>query len=220
MRPSSSFPCLLPCGLALLFLAASCTHNSDELTLTRYYEDGRAKPIVAIPTMIDTTSFDASWNIAEELTESIVQSIGTEGNIYLHAQESFSIADNPFGKDLAWMKREFENQEFAVFLELVEHEMLPAKKTKSLDLRETASNLSMGVRIRIIDLRGPKEKIVLQELIRDTYYIPKSLIPTDYQVVCWGTEDYAQSPMGIAHSRIVQEIASRISDYVLLAKSR
>ena len=57
-------------------------------------------------------------------------------------------------------------------------------------------------------------------MIRDSYFVPKTLIPTDYSVQSWGTEGFRKSPMGIAHAQLIQEIASRITDYILLAKSR
>ena len=187
---------------------------------TRYHEDGRAKPIAAIPPMIDTTSFDAPWSIAEELTASIARSITSEGKIYIKKQDEFAVAENPFTNDLSWMPGEFQNQEFAVFLELVEHELAPASKSKHLSAQETSNNLNMGIRVRVIDLRGNEPKIVLQEMVRSSYYIPKSLFPADYNATPWGSEEYSKTPMGIAHAQITQEMASRISDYILLAKSR
>jgi hypothetical protein len=78
----------------------------------------------------------------------------------------------------------------------------------------------MAVKMRVVDLRGYKPKIVLQEMIRDTYYIPKNAIPVDYKICGWGTDDFIKSPMGLAHSQLVLEISSRISDYIQLAKSR
>lgn len=220
MRRLPALSNILASSLLAVLFATGCASRNFDQPITRYHEDGRAKPIVAIPVMIDTTSFDASWSIAEELTESIAQSISRTGQIYMQSQDNFSISDNPFGHDLSWVKQDFENQEFAVFLELVEHELVPAKKSKNLSPREMAANLNMGVRIRIVDLRGHSEKVILQELVRESYYVPKSLVPIDYQTVSWGTEEYRKSPMGVAHSRIAQEIASRVSDYILLAKSR
>ena len=57
-------------------------------------------------------------------------------------------------------------------------------------------------------------------MVRDSYYIPKTLIPVNYNEVVWGSDEYKKTPMGIAHSQLIQEIVSRVSDYVLLAKSR
>lgn len=205
--------------IALCLLAAAC--NSSNESMTRYHENGMAKPVVAIASMIDTTSFDAPWSLSEELTSMLVQKIVQGNQIYVEAPDEPSFAENPFGNDLSWIKKEFPSHEFVVFLELVEHETVPAiKSKKNLPPQEISSNLNMAVRVRVVDLRGSAPRIVLQEMIRDNYFIPKTLLPTDYSLVTWGTEDYRKSPMGIAHTQLVQEIAHRVSDYILLAKSR
>jgi hypothetical protein len=107
-------------------------------------------------------------------------------------------------------------------MELVQHDIVPAIKTKKKETatHETANNLNMAVRIRVVDLRGEAPKIVLQEIVKESYYIPRSLLPTDYRRTTWGSEDFRSSPMGIAHSQLTQQISARLSDYILLAKSR
>lgn len=205
-------------SLAACLLLASC--GSIDTTMTRYHEDGRAKPVVAIASMIDTTSFDAPWSLSEEFTSSIVGKMAFGNNIFVEGMEDYAFADNPFGGDLSWVKREFHSHEFVVFLELVEHELVPAKGKENFSPQEVSTNLNMSVRLRVLDLRGASPKIVLQEMIKENYFIPKTLIPTNYNVVTWGTADYTKTPMGIAHSQLADEIASRASDYILLAKSR
>jgi hypothetical protein len=211
---------LLSLSLLLVLATASCSRsNKDEMT--RYHEDGRAKPVVAVASMIDTTSFDANWSLSDELTTMVMDRIGQTGQIFVKASEEMPFTENPFSSNLDWMKREFHSQEFVVFLELVEHECVAAVKSKkNLPPQEVSTNLNMAVRVRVVDLRGMTPKIVLQEMVRDTYFIPKSLFPTDYTQVVWGTDEYRKSPMGIAHAGLVQEISSRVLDYILLAKSR
>ncbi len=205
--------------LMLSVLAIGCTRTSD--FATRYHEDGRAKPVAFIASMIDTASFEAPWSISEELTSMIVSQVGHSGKIYVVSKEDETFAENPFGQDLSWMKNEFPDQEFAVFLELVEHDITPVSKTKKdTPIQEMSSNLNMAVRLRVIDVRGQTPKIVLQEIVRDSYFIPKTLIPTNYNVTMWGSPEFAKTPMGVAHSQIVREVATRVSDYILLAKSR
>jgi len=176
-----------------------------------------AKPVAALPAMIDTTSFDVPWSLSEEITSSIAGLISKGGKIFIQAQEDFAIASNPFAGDLSWMKREFQNQEFAVFLELAEHELVPTNKGSEF---EASNNLIMGVRVRVVDLRGAEPKVVLQEMVRQSYYIPRTLFPVDYDVATWGTDEYKKSPMATAHQQLAQELATRITDYILLAKSR
>lgn len=207
-------------ALVIGLIAFGCQRTQYSET-TRYHEDGRAKPVVAVASMIDTSSFDAPWSLSEELTSMIVRQIASSGQIYVKEQEDFSSSENPFGNDLSWMKREFSSNEFVVFLELVEHGAVPAsKQKKNLPPQEISTYLNMGVRLRVIDLRAATPKIVLQEMVRDNYFIPKTLLPTDYSVITWGTEEYKKSPMGIAHAQLVQDICSRVHDYILLAKSR
>lgn len=208
--------------LSLALFAVACSNSNQEMSL--FHEDGRAKPAVAIASMIDTTTFDCAWSLSEEITSMVVDKIADTGKIYVQSSVDSPFAENPFGNDLAWMKREFQNQEFVVFLELVEHSMTPVirgkKSQNTQTTQEMASNLNMSVRVRVMDLRGNTPKIVLQEMVRDSYYIPKTLIPTNYNEIVWGSAEYQVTPMGIAHRQLTQEIVSRVSDYVLLAKSR
>lgn len=197
---------------------ASCNRNSND-QVSRFHEDGRTKPSIAIASMLDSTSFDVSWSLSDEITQGVMHRIADTGQIYVHSQQESPFTENPFGTDLSWMKREFQGEEFVAFLELVEHEFQPIL-TKGVTQQEASNNLNMALRLRVIDLRPQHPKVVLQEMIRDTYFVPKTLIPTDYSVDVWGTESYTKSPVGIAHSQLIEEIAGRIADYILLAKSR
>jgi hypothetical protein len=211
----------LPALFAASLLMSSCC-NSCKNEMTRYHEDGRAKPAVAIASMIDTSSFEVPWSLSEELTSMVVKRIANTKSIFVQSVDDFSSSKNPFAQDLSWIKQEFANQEFVVFMELVQHDLAPAIKSKKKpgSQQETASNLNMAVRLRVVDLRGHTPKIVLQELVKESYYIPRSLLPTDYNRTTWGSEDYRTSPMGIAHAQLTQEISARLNDYILLAKSR
>lgn len=204
-------------SLILSLLLAACSKTSSDTS--RYHEDGRAKPVVAICSMIDVTSFDCAWSLSEEFTSMIAQNLSKNGSIFVGKSEDLGFTENPFGTDLAWMKREFPDQEFAVFMELVEHQLVPTSKPRP-GATEVSMNLNMGVRLRVVDLRPATPKLVLQEMVRNSYYIPKTLIPTDYNIAVWGTDEFRRSPMGVAHIQLVDEIVSRLNDYILLAKSR
>lgn len=209
---------ILPLCL-LSFLAACCCKSNNKTELTRFYEDGRAKPVIAIPALIDTTSSDLAWNLSEEFTSLIVKKLADSGSVCVISGEDLSFTENPFTADLSWIKREFSDHEFAAFLELVEHETVPVKNNAEVPF-ETAMNLKMAVRMRVVDLRGSTPKIVLQEMVRDSYYIPKTAVPIDYNSITWGSPEYFSTPMGAAHTQLVQEIALRIREYLYLAKSR
>lgn len=201
-------------ALLLSVCCFSCSRRYDQTT--SFYEDGRAKPMIAITSMLDTTSFDVSWNLSEELTGKIANAMGQTGEMVVHAMDDSPFSENPFGNDLSWMKREFQGEEFVAFSELVEHHFVPSRNDEPFN--QVSTNLNMAVRVRIVDLRAQKPKVVLQEMIKYTYFVPKTLAPVDYTYVTYGSEDYEGSPMGIAHAILANEIANRMSDYVFLAK--
>jgi hypothetical protein len=205
-------------AILIALAAASCSHNNNVET-SRFHEDGRSKPSITVASLLDSTSFDTSWSLSEEITEGIMKVVGSTGEIYVRSQQESPFTENPFSADLSWMKREFQNQEFVAFLELVEHDFTPVK-SKGTTLQEAPNNLNMAVRLRVVDLRQDTPKIVLQELVKETYFVPKTLIPNDYTVDVWGSENFPKTPMGVAHSQLIQNVAGRISEYLLLAKSR
>jgi hypothetical protein len=205
---------------ASLCLLCSCQHTTSP-EFTKFYEDGRAKPVVAIAPIIDTSSFDMSWSLSEELQDMLVDHLAKKGTIYIPEQSNVSLhsSENPFGSDLSWVKREFAPNEFVVFLEVIQHEHVPARAVT--DPLETAStNLNIAARVRIVDIRSGHPKIVLQELIKDSYFFPKNILPVDYSLVSYGTEDFLLTPIGVAHGKFAKLLVERLNDYILLAKSR
>jgi hypothetical protein len=215
----------------ILALTLSCCCNNDSKNgCTRYYEDGRSKPVVFVPTVIDSTTYDIPWSLSEEFTSVIKQKLVKSGSLFVSSTDDqenhMSYNQNPFSSDLSWVKNSYPSYEFAVFLELVNHVNIPVtkspeKKVMSAEkLQSISTNLNMAMRIRIVDLRGNTPVIVLQELLTDSYYISKNHIDTDYSHISWGMDEYNTSPMGMAHNQLSKEISRRILDYILLAKSR
>lgn len=204
--------------ILLTLTAIACSKSGNDLT--RFYEDGRAKPVVAIASVIDATSDDLPWSLSEELTSMIVSEVSQGGRICVTAKDELAATDTPFGSDLSWVKREFPEDQFVVFLELVEHDIAAVEPKTGAIPFETAMNLNTTVKLRVVDLRSLAPKIVLQEQVRNTYFIPKNMVPTDYAVSGWGTNEFTRTPMGQAHQQLVHEVALRINDYIQLAKSR
>ena len=204
--------------ILLTLTAIACSKSGSDLT--RFYEDGRAKPVVAIASVIDATSVDLPWSLSEELTSMIVDGVSQGGRICVMAKDELAATDAPFGPDLSWMKKEFPEDQFVVFLELVEHNIAAVEPKTGAAPFETAMNLNTTVKLRVVDVRSLSPKIVLQEQVRNSYFIPKNMVPTDYAVSGWGTNEFPRTPMGQAHRQLVHEITLRINDYILLAKSR
>ncbi|KKL62258.1 hypothetical protein LCGC14_2187020, partial [marine sediment metagenome] len=145
----------------------------------------------------------------------IKSKLSNNKNLFLSStemmDESLTNTDDPFDVNVTWMKDRFDNSEFLVFLELLNHNELK---------KGTISNLEMSMRIRIVDVRAKEPKVILQECIDDNYYIAKGSIKENYQNTIWGSAEYANSRMGLAHKQLANEISERISDYIALSKSR
>ena len=211
--------------VSLIFLYG-CQSRCQNGQCTRFYDDGRSKPVVSIVPMLDSTCFDASWSLSEEFTTTIKNKLQEQKSIFLTKGQDIHLSSqhDPFGKNVDWAKSMFKPTEFVVFLELVEHDNISILKTakdpaKIPESRRSATNLNMAIRLRIVDIRSDEPRIVLQELVKDSYYMPNNVDNPDYNVVIWGTEEYKASPMSIAHGQIAKQIIDSINDYIKLAKS-
>ncbi len=205
--------------LSCLFLFTSCRNNSPE-EFTHYYEDGRAKPVVAIAPIIDSTMNNFSWSLSDEFKSLILNRASKKGSLFIKDDHENFIpsSENPFSEDISWVKKEYAPFEFVVFLELMEHDKVPIKKTNYH--ANTSSNLNISFRIRVIDIRSNEPKIVLQEVVNDSFFEARNIIQPDYDLNSWGTDAYHATPMSTAHTKITREVVERINDYILLAKSR
>jgi hypothetical protein len=208
-------------GLCLL-LAAGCQNEMDN-TQARVDESGHAKPVVALVPDIDSTAHDLPWSLGDELTAMLQHRLIQKDKVYLvddnkvrSLVKRFQLSDNPFGLDISWVKRAFPENEFVVFIEFLEHEekTLDAKNSSPQDC---SAELSMSVRLRVIDLRGAQPKIALQEMVHDTHYVPRQFTKLNFHQEPWGKESFNISPLGLAHAQLTQEIASRLEDYILLS---
>ncbi|MBN1914518.1 MAG: hypothetical protein JW769_01345 [Parachlamydiales bacterium] len=202
------------------FIVFGCNDRGQEIS--RFYDDGRAKPVVHVTSIIDSTNSDTPWSLSEEFTYAITQKISTSGNLFIpkEPQSPLSLNDNPFGTDISWVQHMYSPSQFIVFIELFEHEEVPIVDKELPAYENYASHLNMGARIRIVDTRNSSPQIILQEIYRDSYYIAKNILKIDYNVAIWGTNEYKSSPMAMAHDQFTKNIAERIDDYILLAKNR
>lgn len=217
----------LVCTVMLSLFIASCSEQQHLTSFSQYYEDGRAKPTVAIVPVIDSTSYDLPWSISEELTTLLLNHCAKKNTLFISNQtniEETVLPENPFLGDLSWVKTEYNKNEFVVFLELLEHTNKSIdKETKDSVIHATtadSSHLITTLRIRIIDIRYDQPKVVLQEVLRDSYYVSKTVFPVNYTVTSWKTPNYFETPLASAHEKMIKMVAQRINDYVLLAKSR
>lgn len=202
--------------VSLLFV--SCAERHFSPNEFRYHDTGAAKPKVAIVPVITAKVKQMSWNLSDELTELISDKFLETKQFYV--TKDFSVLGkhlsdlseiNPLIEDVRWLYENASTSEFVVFIELVEHELHP-KKSK---IPPQGYTLDMALRVHVIDIRGPNPKVILQELVQESFNIP---IKINYGSDGFSKTTFFLSPLGSAHTHISKRVAKQVQEYILLAK--
>ncbi len=207
----------------LALVASGCDDTSNTSSQAYGHTSSHIKPVVAIVPIIDHTKNDYSWDLSEELSSSLYQRIAQKNHLTLvsgsqvRAQTKNLLEKyHPFSPDISWVKKSFQKDQFVVFLELIEHEeVIQQNSQRPSALEDCNAALNMSMRVRIFDLRDTEPKVILQELIHDNHFIPRPFTQANFYQVSWEDVSFSISPLGLAHTHFIKEIATRIEDYVL-----
>jgi len=216
---------LIALSLCALLCTGSCNHQNNDTAAVQQVQSG--KPMVALVPVIDHSHSDLTWNLSDELSRSVRKRLLQNGNFYLIGEEKVQAVtkkltdeNDPFGPNIGWIKKAFGQNEFVVFMELIEHDEVPLYASKEIAAQDSAAELNMTMRVRVLDLRGAEPKIVLQELVHDTQHIPRQFTKANFYQVPWGNEVFDISPLGMAHAQLTKELASRLEDYILISEKK
>ena len=208
----------------LVLISSGCSHRYS--TFTRFEDSGKAKPTVAMLPLIDNSSIDLPWDVSEELTSGIRQSLKKSGKLFLAPSdevENLQLNLEPTAVATADLKslKKFAPYEFVTLLELVDHKKIPYERGAIKPVYpadgKIAHVLSLMVRVRVVDIRGEHPKTILLEIVRSNHLIPTTI--AHIKNLSWGENTYNFSPVGLAHARLERDIAGRLEDYILVAKS-
>ncbi|HEV3269515.1 MAG TPA: CT253 family lipoprotein [Candidatus Rhabdochlamydia sp.] len=203
-----------------LVLVTGCNLNLIPQEDHKQQTQATLKPVVAIAPVIDSTEEDSAWSLSDEFTYCISHQLAQKNHLSLIDLDKTRMitSQNPFRQDISWLKKVFSHHGFVVFLELVEHnEMARQDDKKIIDFKKCSAELLMTMRVRVFDLRGDEPKIVLQELVHESHFIPRPFTRSNFQQEKWSHEMFTISPMGLAHSQFIKHICNRLEDYILLA---
>jgi hypothetical protein len=212
----------------LALIAGGCDDNNQNNPQAYNQTATEGKPVVSIVPVVDNTKNDYDWNLSDELSSSLYYRLAQRDKVFVvdapHVRaktKKLKEGENPFGPDISWIKKAFQGDQFVVFLELVEHEeVYKQDRKKTADVSECSADLNMSMRVRIFDLRGAEPKVVLQEIVHDTHFIPRQFTQANFYQVPWGHESFGISPIGLAHAEFTKEIASRLEDYIVLSAKK
>jgi len=213
--------------IPLLLISTSCTRRIQDETQFSHHDDGSAKPKIALLPVIDSSNSQMPWDLSNELTQSIKTKFFKSNRFYLTdefdalASAYFSDPElNPFLGDLEWINEMHSTTEFVVFIELVDHKLIPKSAVrKFFNFQLTQSyTLDMSVRVKVFDIRDRKIRIILQEMTHKSFHIPWKFSSMGTQKSTWNKTAFNLSPIGLAHNQMIKKITTQIQDYILLAK--
>lgn len=179
-----------------------------------YFDDGTAKPKVALMPIIDTTNHCLDWSLTEEVAQGIDCEFMNNGRFYVVSPREIGSVWNKIseidltGSDLSFTK-EFRNTDFIVILELVDRTVTPCPASQTL---------TITVRLKVIDIRCACPKIILFELYKSDYMTTISHGDVDGNGACWGTPGYAKTCCGLAHQRLIKGLSERLEEVIWRAK--
>ena len=208
---------------ACMLLFAGCKNDNSVSALIE--KPVTTRPIVAVVPVMDQSRHELSWNVSQELTSAIRGRLAQHGSLYLLSEDQVyemtrksnqksDSGRDPFSMETAWIKKGYPGNEFVAFFELLDHHELSIASPNSTQ-EESPAELTLSMRVRVFDLRGEAPKIVLEEVAQQSHHIPKQFTKSQFNQVPWGDEMFDISPLGIAHQKLCQELASRVEDYIL-----
>ncbi len=213
---------------SVLVALTSCARHTNPMSQQyHYHDDGQAKPQVAIVPVYDRSRANMPWDLSIELSEAFNIKVSESNRFYL--TKEFDMLNlkhlrtsevNPFLDDIDWIGEAETGTEFVVFIELVDHRLTPNGNGKGFISSKIfqSHNLEMSMRVKVIDVRQKKPRVILQELIEETYYIPWRISSIKYQKGGWSKTTFSLSPIGLAHGKMVKRVSSQLEEYILLAK--
>lgn len=210
----------------LVIMSSGC--SSRYSTFTRFEDSGRAKPSVAMLPLINNSSVELPWDVSEELSSGIRHSLKKNGKLFLSPEEEVENIRLNLGpmdvstNDLEPL-RTFSPSEFVIMLELVDHKKIPYERGTIKPVYPADGKidhvLALMLRVHVVDIRDEKPRTILHEIVRSNHLIPTTISHIDPEDRVWGENTYNFSPTGLAHARLERDVAGRLEDYILVAKS-
>ncbi len=196
-------------------LALMCTSCAPNYRDTAFLQStGRQKSIVAVlPVINHTVDGDLSWDLSMEFTDELCKRVDDSPKVYLLRDHgSRELARKLSTPNPAMIPSAEINglgaAEFVIVSELINH------PTRS----ELGSELNISMRVRVIDIRHDRPKVILQEMINNDPMLVREFVVCDYSKTPWGTDAFQHTPLGLAHNKFVREVVSRVENYIEAAR--
>ncbi|MBI5274561.1 MAG: hypothetical protein HY860_05860 [Chlamydiales bacterium] len=204
---------------SLLAFICACQQNKI-VSQTKYHDDGRAKPIIAICPITDSSDSSFYWSLPDEFYFQLSSNIKKDNQLYLTpANQVFvpGIQPSHLFYEQNWRSKEKYPFEYVCLLEIIEHSFT-ARDTSKKEKR-SSQDLDITVRIKVIDLRkSDRPSVILQEIIHQRNFLPWQFSFINYEKVNWEKTSFYFTPLGMAHKRMTKTLVKRIEEYILLSQ--
>jgi hypothetical protein len=207
--------------LVFLPILGICKDLNDNHTPLQPHSPIMKRPLVTLVPILNSSENSFSWSVATSLYQSIRKNLEMKKSLYLTDEDSLSTKikrmickHDPFGLDTDWIKKAFQQNEFIVFTELLDHKEIPLDAKFPQD---SSAELRLAVRIRVFDIRSQTPRVILQEIVRKFHQIPKQFNQYNFTQVPPDNKAFEISPLGMIYEMVCQDACNNIEDYILLA---
>ncbi len=207
--------------VAMTTVLPGCARSYRDTSL--YQKTGQVKPIVSVmPVINHSEANQLTWDLSREFTDEIRKRVYDSSKLYLLREggtlEYAKELNDPNPTNLPHdVKEQMGAAEYVVVAELIDQHETPYGLPNRSSHEEVGSVLSLALRLRVIDLRREKPRVILQEVIDYDYIIAKPYLKTDYNRCAWGTEAYERTPYGMAHSKVIRDLVAHAESYIIAA---
>lgn len=208
------FQIVLSAFIALMAVGCSTPRYVDYFP---YHDDGTPKPKVALMPVIDSSKSGMPWDVSLELSEAVYSELMNCGEVYaLLPQEVGPVwakraSIDYFGNDMSYCK-EFKSADFIVAMELIQNDSTVEPDHPCNQI------LTMRMRLKVIDVRCDKPRLVLYEIVKAEFITSPKYHPNEYEPICWGCSGFDKTPCGIVHQRMVCALTKRLEEVLWSAK--
>lgn len=213
-------------ALTAIFLLTGCVGF-----MPRHYANFHPKcsdcidmPRIALVPLFDSSNQCLDWNISYEITLAMRQKILDEQNLFLlDSHPTFiriaNIGHMSLDETCAKIRPLFGRACYVCLIDIIQHDIVPYERQSNPEIccKEgfcCNNTLMMKARLTILDVQKSPTCIILEEIVSCNQTIPKEEEFRNYKVDCWGSDDYADSPIDKAHRRLAEVLAHRIQDIV------
>lgn len=209
--------------LLLAFVLTACGAGRAD-SQSAFTSDGERKPKVAIMPFLNETDIELPARAHELMDEELAAKLTKARTLYAApafgnklseaAKNNIDLMNLP-PDDL----RQYTRAEYVILSGLCDY------ATRPVDTRQNYQEamdyiIDLGVKIKVIDLRGPKARVVLQERSTLSRNIPLKTFPYEEGGVVWNDETDKSFFVRLFRGVIAKEVLARSERYISLSKSR